>query len=96
MKILAESALTGKNQITVPKVVLQMLCLNAGDSLVWSLGAEGRLVVSGRRVNTLKDIRAAIAAADKTESKTREPARVPIKDMKTGTARAVRSKYGRR
>ena len=98
MKILAESTLTSKEQLTVPKVVRQLLDLQAGDSLVWSLDAEGRLVVSGGRQNTLEDIRAAVAAAaDKTEgSKAKTPARVTVEDMKAGIARAIRSKHGRR
>lgn len=100
MKIVAESTLTSKEQLTVPKVVRQLLDLHAGDSLVWSLDAEGRLVVSGGRTNTLEDIRAAVAAAAKTEGKpggiSKKPAGVTIEDMKAGIARAVRSKHGRR
>jgi len=96
MKILAESTLTSKKQLTVPKVVRQLLDLHAGDSLVWSLDAEGRLVVSGGRPNTLADIRAAVAAATKTERTSTKPAGVTIEDMKSGIARAVRSKHGRR
>ena len=96
MKILAESTLTSKEQLTVPKVVRQLLDLHAGDSLVWSLDAAGRLVVSGGRTNTLEDIRAAVAAAEKTEGKAKTPARVTIEDMKAGIARAIRSKHGRR
>jgi len=97
VKILAESTLTSKEQLTVPKVVRQLLDLQAGDSLVWSLDAEGRLVVSGGRQNTLEDIRAAVAAAaDKTERKSKAPVRVTIADMKAGIARAIRSKHGRR
>ncbi len=46
MKILAESTLTSKEQLTVPKVVCQLLNLRAGNRLVWSLDAEGRLIVS--------------------------------------------------
>ena len=65
MKILAESTLTSKEQLTVPKVVRQLLDLHAGDTVVWSLNAEGRLVVSGGRTNTLEDIRAAVAARRK-------------------------------
>ena len=99
MKILAESTLTSKEQLTVPKVVRQLLDLHAGDSLVWSLDAEGRLIVSGGRKNTLEDIRAAVAAAEKTEQTggtSKKPAGVTIEDMKAGIARAVRSKHGRR
>lgn len=100
MKILAESTLTSKDQITVPKVVCQLLDIHAGDRLVWSMDAEGRLVVSGGRTNTLEDIRAAVAAAEKTKGKaggtSKIPARVTIEDMKAGIARAVQSKHGRR
>lgn len=99
MKIIAESTLTCKEQLTVPKVVRQLLDLHAGDSLVWSLDAAGRLVVSGGRTNTLEDIRAAVAAAEKTDGKpggtSKTLARVTIKDVKAGIARAVRIKHGR-
>ena len=100
VKILAESTLTSKGQLTVPKVVRQLLDLHAGDSLVWSLDAESRLVVSGGRTNTLEDIRAAVAAAEKTKGKSEATSKtladVTIKDVKAGIARAVRSKHGRR
>jgi AbrB family looped-hinge helix DNA binding protein len=96
VKILAESTLTSKGQLTVPKVVRQLLDLHAGDSLVWSLDAEGRLIVSGGRTNTLEDIRAAVAAAEKTQGKPKTLADVTIKDVKAGIAHAVRSKHGRR
>src|SRR5947199_8387887 len=96
MKILAESTLTSKEQLTVPKVVRQLLDLHAGDSLVWSLDAEGRLIVSGGRQNTLQDIRTAVAAAEKTGGTSKTPARVTIEDMKSGIARAVRIKHGLR
>jgi AbrB family looped-hinge helix DNA binding protein len=96
MKILAESTLTSKEQLTVPKVVRRLLGLHAGDSLVWSLDAEGRLVVSGGRQNTLEDIRAAVAAAEKAGGTSKTPAGVTVEDMKAGIARAIRSKHGRR
>lgn len=90
MKILAKSILTSKEQLTVPKAVRQLLNLHAGDRLVWSLDAKGQLVVSGR-MNTLEDIRAAVAAAEKTKGKPKTPARVTIEDMKAGITRAVRA-----
>jgi AbrB family looped-hinge helix DNA binding protein len=96
MKILAESTLTSKDQITVPKAVRQLLDLHAGDSLIWSLDAEDRLVVSSGRTNTLKDICAAVAATEKAGGKPKTTADVTIGDMKAGIARAVRSKHGRR
>jgi antitoxin component of MazEF toxin-antitoxin module len=96
MRILAESILTSKEQLTVPKVVLELLDLHVGDTVVWSLNGEGRLVVSVGRTKTLEDIRAAVAAAEKTKGKTKKPVGVTIEDMKAGIARAVRSKHGRR
>ena len=63
MKILAQSTLTSKEQITVPKAVRQFLDVHVGDSLVWSLDEKGQLVVSVGRFNSLADIRAAVAAA---------------------------------
>jgi len=89
MKILAESTLT------VPKVVRKLLDLHAGDSLVWSLDGEGRLVVSGGHRNTLEDIRAAVAAAKKAGGTSKTPAGVTIQDMKAGIARAARRKHHR-
>jgi len=54
-----------------------------------------KILVSGRHTNTLQDIRAAVAAADKTQG-TSKPRRVTIEDMKSGIVRAIRSKHGRR
>lgn len=91
MKILAESTLTSKEQLTVPKVVRQLLDVHVGDSLVWSLDEQGQLVVSGGRSNSLADIRAAVAAAGRL----RIPKGVSVDDMKSGIAAAMRSKHGR-
>ena len=91
MKILAESTLTSKEQLTVPKVVRQLLDVHAGDSLVWSLDEQGQLVVSGGRPNSLADIRAAVAAAGPTH----RPKAVTVEDMKSGIAAAMRRKHGR-
>ncbi|HEX9255909.1 MAG TPA: hypothetical protein VF938_10195 [Candidatus Angelobacter sp.] len=55
-----------------------------------------KILLSGRRTNTLQDIRAAVAATKQTEGKAKTPERVTIEDMKTGIARAIRRKYGRR
>jgi hypothetical protein len=56
-----------------------------------------KMLASGGRTNTLQDIRAAVAAAaEKTEGKAKKAVRVPIEDMKSGIARAIRSKHGRR
>jgi bifunctional DNA-binding transcriptional regulator/antitoxin component of YhaV-PrlF toxin-antitoxin module len=96
---LRESTLSSKEQLTVPKVVRQLLNVHAGDRLVWSLDPEGRLVVSGGHTKTLEDIRAAAAAANKTEDKSwgtsKKSARVTIRHMKAGIAQAVRDKHGR-
>lgn len=92
MKILAESTLTGKEQLTVPKVVRQLLGVHAGDSLVWSLDEQGRLVVSGGKSYTPASIRAAVAAVGPL----RTPKGITVEDMKAGIAGAMRSKHGRR
>jgi bifunctional DNA-binding transcriptional regulator/antitoxin component of YhaV-PrlF toxin-antitoxin module len=91
VKILAESTLTSKEQLTVPKVVRQLLDIHAGDSLVWSMDEQGQLVVSGGRPNSLADIRAAVAAAGPV----RTTKRVTVEDMNSGVAAAMRRKYGR-
>jgi bifunctional DNA-binding transcriptional regulator/antitoxin component of YhaV-PrlF toxin-antitoxin module len=92
MKILAESTLTSKEQLTVPRVVRRLLDVHAGDSLVWSQDEEGRLVVSGGKPYSLADIRAAVAEAGSV----RTPKGITIEDMKAGIARAMRRKHGRR
>jgi hypothetical protein len=57
-----------------------------------------KIPASGRRTNTLQDIRAAVAAAEKTEGKRlgKTPRRVTIEDMKAGIIHTVQSKHGRR
>ena len=92
MKILAESTLTSKEQLTVPKVVRQLLDVRAGDSLVWSLDEKGQLVISGGRPNSLADIRAAVAAVGFTLTRKN----VGVEAMKSGIATAMRAKHGRR
>lgn len=91
MKILAESTLTSKEQLTVPKIVRQLLDLHAGDSLVWSVDEQGQLVVSGGRPNSLADIRAAVAAVGRVHTRKG----VTTEAMKSGIAAAMRSKHGR-
>lgn len=91
MKILAESTLTSKEQLTVPKAVRQLLDVHAGDSLVWSLDEQGQLVVSGGRSHSLADIRAAVAAAGRIHTRKG----VTVDDMKSGIAAKMRSKHGR-
>lgn len=91
MKILAESTLTTKEQLTVPKIVRKLLDIHAGDSLVWGLDEQGQLVVSGGRPYSLADIRAAVAAAGPANT----PKGVTVREMKSGIAAAMRSKHGR-
>jgi hypothetical protein len=55
-----------------------------------------KILVSGRHTNTLQDIRAAVAAAEKTGSASKTRRRATTEDMKSGIARAVRRKYGSR
>lgn len=94
MKILADSTLTSKEQRTVPNVVRQLLDIHADDSLVWSLDEQGQLVVSGGRLNSLADIRAAVSAARPRHVHT--PKGVTVEDMKSGVAATMRGKHGRR
>jgi hypothetical protein len=55
-----------------------------------------KILVSGRRTNTLQDIQAAVAAAaKKTGGTSKTPARVTVQDMKAGIVRAVQSKHRR-
>ena len=92
MKVLAESTLTSKEQLTVPKIVRQLLDIRAGDSLVWGLDEQGQLVVSGGRPHVLADVRAAVAAVGRAH----KPKGVTVEDMKSGIASAMRRKHGRR
>ncbi len=92
MKFLAQSTLSGNKQLTMPKVVRQMLDVHAGDSLVWSLDEQGRLVVSAGEPYTLADIRAAVAAAGPVHA----PKGVTVGDMKAAIGDAMRSRHGRR
>lgn len=100
VKILAESTLTSKEQLTAPKVVRQLLDLHAGDSLLWRLDAQRPGGCFRWSYEHLEDIRAAVAAAGKTEGKpgstSKTLAGVTIKDVKAGIARAVRNKRSRR
>ncbi|MBZ5523987.1 MAG: AbrB/MazE/SpoVT family DNA-binding domain-containing protein [Acidobacteriia bacterium] len=91
MKRLAQSTLTSKEQITIPKVVCQLLGIHAGDRLVWSRDAVGRLIVSRRHPPTLADIRVAVVAAGRMKS----TVGVTVKDMRAGIAAAIRRKHGR-
>jgi bifunctional DNA-binding transcriptional regulator/antitoxin component of YhaV-PrlF toxin-antitoxin module len=91
MKILAESTLTSKEQLTVPQAVRRLLNVHAGDSLVWGLNAQGELVVSAGHPYTLADIRAAVAAAGPVNS----PKGVTVEKIKKGITAYIRSRHGR-
>lgn len=90
MKIIAESTLTSKEQLTLPQAVRRLLGVSAGDSLVWGLDDHGNLTVEAGRPHTLADVRAAVAAAGPVA-----PPRAPvtIEKMKAGIATAVRRRH---
>lgn len=90
MKILAESALTAKQQLTLPLAVRRRLGVKAGDSLVWKLDDRGLVSVEAGRACTLADIRAAVIAAGAKLPPTK---RVSVKSMKAGIATLVRRKH---
>jgi AbrB family looped-hinge helix DNA binding protein len=92
LKILAESTLTSKGQVTIPQAIRSLYQLDAGDSLVWRLEEEGRLVVEPKRALTLADIRAAIAAAGAPAP----PRAFTREDMEQAIAQALEAKLGRR
>jgi len=91
LEALAESILTSKGQVTIPQAIRSMYQLDAGDSLVWRKDQEGRLLVEPKRALTLKDIRAAVAAAGAPA-----PARAFTRaEMDEAIGQAMDSKYGR-
>jgi bifunctional DNA-binding transcriptional regulator/antitoxin component of YhaV-PrlF toxin-antitoxin module len=93
MRILAESRLTSKEQLTVPQPVRRLLGVHAGDSLVWGVDDRGQLVVEVGRTNTLADVRAAVAAAGPVTA----PAEgVTTREMKAGIASLLKKKHARR
>ena len=93
MKVLAESTLTTKEQLTVPQVIRRILGVKAGDSLIWVLGDNGQITVEAGRPNTLADVRAAVASAGPL---TPPPSPVTTQDMKAGIASEMKRKHARR
>lgn len=93
MKILAESSLTTKEQLTLPLAIRRLLGVKAGDSLVWGLDDQGHVTVEAGRPHTLEDVRAAVAAA-----RPGVPAFKPVtvERMKAGIAAAIRRKHAGR
>lgn len=92
MRTLAESTLTAKEQLTVPRIVRRLLGVQAGDSLVWALDERGMVVVQVGRPHTLADIRAAVAAAGPL---LRRPSPASVRDMKAGIGGYMRRKHAR-
>jgi bifunctional DNA-binding transcriptional regulator/antitoxin component of YhaV-PrlF toxin-antitoxin module len=90
MKIIAESSLTSKEQLTLPLAIRRILGVKAGDSLVWGLDDQGQITVEAGRPHTLEDVRAAVAAA-----RPELPAgkRATVEGMKAGIADAMRRKH---
>lgn len=93
MKIVAESTLTSKEQLTLPSAIRRRLGVKAGDSLVWALDDEGQVTVMAGRPHTLADIRAAVAAAG---PKADAGPGVTVARMKKGIAEAVKRRHARR
>jgi AbrB family looped-hinge helix DNA binding protein len=90
-KVLAESILTSKGQVTIPQAIRSMYQLDAGDSLVWRLEQDGRLVVEPKRALSLADIRAAIAEAGAPVS----PRAFSPEEMIEAIGQALEAKFGR-
>lgn len=93
MKIVAESSLTSKEQLTLPLSIRRHLGVKAGDSIVWGLDDQGQVIVEAGRPHTLADIRAAVAAARPEVLRSR-PA--TVEGMKAGIATAIRRKHAGR
>lgn len=89
--LVAESTLTSKGQVTIPQIIRTKYQLDAGDSLVWRQDGDGRLFVEAKRALTLRDIRAAIAAAGAPV-----PSRAfTLAEMKEAIGESLGAKYGR-
>ena len=94
MKVLAESTLTTKEQLTLPRAIRRLLDVRAGDSLVWGLDEQGHVTVEAGRPHTLADVRAAVAAAAAAAGPVPPPpAPVTPAKMKAGIAAAMMRKH---
>ena len=93
MKVLAESTLTSKEQLTLPRAIRRLLDVRAGDSLVWGLDDHGHVTVEAGRPHTLADVRAAVAAAAAAGPVPPPSAPVTPAKMKAGIAAAMRRKH---
>lgn len=107
-RVLAQSTLTSKGQVTIPAAIRSILHLNTGDRIVWGRNEEGHLIVEPRRTNTLTDIWAAIDAtgpegiakiagdSSKRKGSRKKPQkRITVEALDEGIANAMRKKYGR-
>ena len=90
-QVLAESILTSKGQVTIPKAIRSLYQLDEGDSLVWRQETDGRLVVEPKRSFTLADIRSAIAAAGVPSP----PRAFTDEEMDDAIAQGLEAKFGR-
>jgi AbrB family looped-hinge helix DNA binding protein len=90
-EILAESTLTSKGQVTIPQAIRTLYQLDTGDSLVWRLEKDGRLLVEPKRTLTLADIRAAVAAAGAPVP----PRAFTQEEMDEAIGQALEAKFGR-
>jgi len=90
-EVMAQSILTSKGQVTIPLAIRSLYQLDAGDSLVWRLEADGRLMVEPRRNLDLADVRAAIAAAGAPTP----PRAFTNEEMDEAIGQALEAKFGR-
>lgn len=93
MRVVGESSLTSKEQLTLPAAIRRLLGVKAGDRLLWCLDDEGRVTVAAGRPHSLTDVREAVAAVRPGLAR-RGP--VTGKDMKAGIAAAMKRKHARR
>lgn len=93
MKVIAESNLTTKEQLTLPLAIRRLLGVKAGDRLLWGIDNQGRVTVEAGRQHSLEDVRKAVAAA---RPGLRAKAPVTREEMKAGIATAMRRKHARR
>ncbi len=90
MRAIAETKITGKQQLTLPQAIRWLLGASAGDSLLWQLDESGEIVAEPGRQHSLADIRRAVAAVGPASQPT---APASVEEMKSGVLAAVRSRH---
>ena len=92
MRTIAESKITSKHQLTLPRPICRLLGVSAGDSVVWRLDESGRIVIEPGRQYSLTEIREAIAATGASPDRAQP---VTVEAMKEGLIKSIRSKHAR-